>query len=81
MRTTLRSSLFRSVTLMILPADSARAIRLRLPVLVLAGIGVLWAGSLGAAAWLAGRRGGGQRCGGQGRRHGQKREAGHFEPV
>src|SRR5689334_19149724 len=56
MRTTLRSTLLRPVTLMVLPQDSARALRLRLPVIVLAAAGLLWAGSLGAAAWLAARR-------------------------
>jgi len=56
MRTTLRSTLLRPVTLMVLPADSARAFRLRLPVVLLAGLALAWAGSVGAAAWLTARR-------------------------
>lgn len=56
MRTTLRSSLLRPVTLMVLPADSARAFRVRLPAAALAGLVVIWAGAVGLALVLGARQ-------------------------
>jgi len=52
---TLRTVTVRPVTLLVLPADSARTFRLRLPAAILVLLAVVWVASVTAAALLAGR--------------------------
>lgn len=51
----LRAGLLRPVTLLVIPSESARTFRLRVPVSVMLALAVVWLGSVAAAVILAGR--------------------------